>query len=67
MTDFLKAAGNIISICVGAIGVMLAAAAAFDWALGKIFAYWRGYKMLIEYAMHHKEFKDWKEKKLRGA
>ena len=60
MTDFLHAIGNIISICVGIIGVMLAGAAAFDWALGKIFTYWRGYKMLIEYAMHHKEFKAWK-------
>lgn len=67
MTEFLRTVGSISSICIGTVGVVLAFAAAFDWALGKVFTYWRGYKMLVEYAMHHKEFKAWKEQKLRGA
>jgi len=66
MRDFLHALGNIISICVGAIGGMLTVAAAFDWALGKLLTYWRGYKMLIEYAMHHKQFKEWRRQQ-RGV
>ena len=67
MEEFLRAVGNAISVSVGIIGIILTAAAAFDWALGKAFAYWRSYKILIEYAMHHREFKAWRAKQRSDA
>ena len=67
MTEFLQIVGSISSICIGVVGVVLAFAAAFDWVLGKVFTYWRGYKMLVEYAMYHKEFKAWRSQQVRGA